>query len=368
MPIDVVDLSGVSRARGKLYGRVRRMQVQACLSEWLESLRTAGVGEPTEYMERMLHETDFLPAIQTYCPDLLEEVGGIAEGAEVEFDQLLASQFMDEEWAYRQRTQRTANALERCSSIAIRARQGLTWIGQNMDLGGYTDRHQVIMRIAPCAGEPGALIFTIGGMIALMGVNSHRVGVCVNSLPALPAAGQGLPVAFVIRMLLRVETVDEAASVIRALPHATGQHYLVADDGQIKSFEASPVGVAEYRSPNPARVLHTNHPLAAESSAISSRRDQTDSKARLRCLQDRLMVGRPELELIRAALCSSDDADHPVCKTPNPAGRVSAVTGMTSFTTGSMISVLDSGSRDIESWVSAGPPSVRGYCQIRLYG
>jgi len=151
----------------------------------------------------MLRHTDFLTAIRKHAPDLLEEVRGIAVGAIQPVELLLASQFMDEEWAYRRRLQ-AAETPEKCSSVAV-TRSGLTWIGQNMDLGDYTDGHQVLTRIAPSGVEAGALIFTIGGMIGLMGVNSRGVGVCVNFLPQLANSPQGLPVAFVIRRLLQEE-------------------------------------------------------------------------------------------------------------------------------------------------------------------
>jgi hypothetical protein len=233
-----------------------------------------------------------------------------------------------------------------------------------MDLDGYTDGHQVVMRIAPHAPEPGGLVFSVGGMIALMGVNARGVGVCVNALPQLPAARKGLPVAFVIRKLLQAENVAGATRIVHDIPHASGQHYLVADPTAIRSFEASASGVIEYHSPNPARVLHTNHPLVEELSNAYAARDQTNSVARLKSLRNRLTTGDVGLQAIMAALSSRDDPDHPVCRVLALRDVAASAGGTNRFTTGSMISALAQGPQTVESWVSAGPPSLREYTRI----
>ena len=365
MTIDVIVLAGDAFTRGVTFGAARRSQIEAFNSDWLASLHAVGIPSPRTYVAEMLRHTDFLTAIRKHAPDLLEEVRGIAVGATQPVELLLASQFMDEEWAYRRRLQAHAETPQKCSSVAV-TRSGLTWIGQNMDLGGYTDGHQVVTRIAPHGAEAGALIFTIGGMLGLMGVNARGVGVCVNFLPQLPNASQGLPVAFVIRRLLQEGSATAAAGLVSVLPHATGQHYLIADPISVRSFEASAAGVIEYHSPDPSKVLHTNHPVAGDTGDVPAKADSVDSVARLRALTHRLMNGDPDLDAIKAALCSRDDPDHPVCKVRSGNEHVNPPSGTTTFTTGSMISALEHGSPMIDVWVSSGPPNLRGYEHMSL--
>jgi hypothetical protein len=124
--------------------------------------------------------------------------------------------------------------------------------------------------------------------------------------------------------------------------------------------------VVEYRSPNLSRVLHTNHPLAGEMREAYAARDQPNTIARLKSLMSRLMTGEPDLEAIKAALSSSDDPDHPVCRKLESKGSLPSIGGVTNFTTGSMISVLQQGSQLVDSWVSAGPPCLRGYTLVHL--
>lgn len=301
----------------------------------------------------MLEATDFGPAIERHTPDLMREVRGIAAGAQASAALILGLQLLDEEWAHRVRRGR-GGRLEKCSSAAIVPAAGPTVIGQNMDLGGYTEGFAALLAPTASPGQPSALAFTVAGMIGLMGVNSAGVAVCVNSVPQLPSAPIGLPVAFVLRRLLQAHSLAEASDLVASLPHATNQHYLIAEPGKARSFEASSAGVTEYHPADPARILHTNHPLAA----ASSEPDGENSVVRLQTLTARLSGGEPGLADIEAALSSCDDRANPVCRIRGQPG------GVVAFTTGSMISSLDPAR--IETRVSAGPPSVAGYASFFL--
>lgn len=357
MSLDVVDMRGEPRARGVAYGRARAVQIERCLADWLRSLGNAGIAEPRAHVARLIRDTSFLRAIESHTPDLLDEVRGVAEGAGVPFELLYAAQLMDEEWAYRS----SVGAAEKCSSVAVRVGDSGVIIGQNMDLGGYTDGHQCALRIAPDGPKPGAVVFSISSMIGLMGVNTAAVGVCVNSIPQVPADREGLPVAFVIRRLLQATSLDEAVRLVRELPHATGQHYLLADPSGIRSFEAAAGRVVEYQSPYDARVLHTNHPLAAGWGEMEY---SANSVARLRSLERRLATDAINVEEVKAALSSRDDAEHPVSRVVEATSQPHALTGMISFTTGSMISTLARATDAVDSWISAGPPSIRPYTHV----
>ena len=350
-PIAIAEVTGDAYARGRAHGAALAPLVRAHVNAWLGSLEDAGLGDAQEYVRAFLQETDFRSAITRFAPDLLEEVKGIAEGSGADTSLIYALQLMDEEWFFRGRRE----APEKCSTVGILA-SGATFIGQNMDLGSYTDGFQSVLAIT---GGREALVFTTAGLIGLMGVNGRGVGVCVNSLPQLGARPEGIPVAFMLRRLLQAASLDEAADLVQSLPHATNQHYAIAEKGRVRSFESSADGVREYQPPDASRLLHTNHVLAGLEGRNSAKHDYlANSMARLRSLEQRLERGPVGGEEIKAALCSCDDPQNPVCRIPK------ADAGLVGFTTGSMISRLNG--RSVESWISAGPPRERGYHRFEL--
>ncbi len=355
---ELVKIHGAPSERGRQFGSQRAPSIALWLSAWLDSLRASGIEDPDRYLAMMMDETDFLPAIRQHTPELDDEVNAIAAGAKVPPQHLFAAQLMDEEWEYRRHYLASNRTQQKCSCLAIKA--GLadaTWIGQNMDLGAWTNGHQLLLEIAAHEHEAGVLLLTVGGLIGLIGINTSGIALCVNSLPQLPSARSGLPVAYLVRKILSATSLSDAADRIRTLPHATGQHYLIADSEEIRSFEASASGVAEYVSPNSHRFFHTNHPRVAKETRPLLAREQANTDARLLALERRLSTASPSLQLIVDALCSSDDADNPVCR-PAPDANL---TNTINFTTGSMVSKLLAGSSAIESWIAFGPPTSASY-------
>jgi isopenicillin-N N-acyltransferase like protein len=346
--LQLVDAGGDGRSRGKAIGAALKDRITAHMTAWRAVLFGPADGDVGGYLAAMLRETDFKSAIRRHTPDLLDEVEATAEAAGVAADELFALQLLDEEWAYRAR-----RSPDKCSSFAIVPSDGPTLVGQNMDLGDYTDGHQVLLRIGADEGKPAALVFSTAGMIGLMGVNAAGVGVCVNSLPQLPSALEGVPVAFVLRRLLQSVSLREAVDVMMSIPHATNQHYVIAEPGAVRSFEAGAAGVTEYCPPDPSRVLHTNHPLSAAPAAPEPESARVNSVTRLKSLVARLQAGEPGLADVKDALCAEDDPIHPVCRRRNAGGSPIG------FTTGSMIAAV--APDGVEVWASAGPPRERGY-------
>jgi isopenicillin-N N-acyltransferase-like protein len=349
MDIDSIVLTGNPSDRGLWHGRTRRAPIRRWLDDWQTSLRDAGIGDVDDYLAHFMRQTHFCDAIECHAPDLLQEIRATAEGAGVSPQLLLAAQLMDEEWEFRRRYL-DLDRPDKCSSVALVSTEGV-WVGQNMDLGAWTDGHQVLLHLKD-GREPAALILSMGAMLALLGVNDRGIAVFVNALPGLPSDTAGLPVAFIIRKLLQAETFSQAAGLIQECPHASSQHYLIADAREARSFEATPEDVVEYRPTHKGRIFHTNHPLGAPHSHCDLEREREDTVARLEALSRRLLRCEPGVDAIRSALASSDDSEHPVCRPYPAAGRVHT----TNFTMGSMIVQLQPYARRVESWVSLGPP------------
>ena len=256
--LPVIDCVGLPRERGQAHGEGLRSLIQTGLERWLDALGAAHAMDPEQYVGDFLKDTHYIAAIERWAPALLEEVRGIAIGADRPFPHLLVYNLMDEEWAYSKARRLPAPG---CSVVGVPRAGGRTAIlAQTMDIPSLHDGTQSVLRIRS-GDAPDALVFTAAGMIALNGCNDAGLGVVVNNLEMLPSSDSGLPVAFVVRGLLERTSLKEGSSFLRSVPHAIGQHYALGSPEGFASFECSARGVVEDSAT--VRVLHTNHPLLA---------------------------------------------------------------------------------------------------------
>jgi hypothetical protein len=254
----IVECRGDGRERGRAHGEALRERIHGLLERW-DAGAAARLGRPPHTLvSGLVATTGFVAAIERHTPDLLDEVRGIAEGAGVAFDRILALNLMDEEWWF------TAPSEPRdaCTLIAVGPAQGRpTVLAQNMDLPELMDGAQAILRYDDGAGDGGAVL-TAAGMIGLTGVSSAGLGVCVNTLAMLNHSRAGLPVAFVMRGALAAGSVAGAAGFLARVPHASGQHYALADPAGVAGYECSAAGAVR-ADDGGGRFCHTNHPLAS---------------------------------------------------------------------------------------------------------
>jgi len=356
----IVELPPDPRARGRAHGEALRDSIRGHLEIWQANLDGGRGTDPQPYLEQFAQETGFLPAIRRWTPELIEEVEGIAEGAAQPLPLIWALQLLDEEWAYSNRRAILARSRDKCSAFGI-AGDGVarpTLAGQNMDLGSYTGGFQALLHLAGNGEGPPALVFTLAGLIGLMGVNAAGLAVHVNTLSDLPSAARGLPVAFVMRGALVRPDAHQAAEFIRSTHHASGQHYLLADSRTVISLESSSAGSVLFAGQARGLVLHTNHALGTTSDAVHS--VNGNSLARLTSLERRLGRGSAaSLEEAKAALSSFDDPQHPICRLKRPGA------GTIGYTVGSMVTEL-SATGPVTTEIAFGPPSENAYRRHNL--
>jgi len=346
--LPVITVSGSGYQRGLDHGKQLRGTLHKFIGTWKQTIRDRCQREPDVFIAEFLKRFDFASAIRQWAPGLLDEVRGIADGSGVPFDDIFVLQLLNDElWL-------NGNAVcrDRCSAIGIRGAPS-SLVAQNMDLQGWLDGYQIVLRVRDESGFESLMLSHVG-LIGLTGVNQAGVGVVVNALTQLRHRGEGLPVAFVIRKALEHKSYKEAVDFLRRAPHATGQNYIVGAPGEAGSFEASAGGVTEYAPRNPWPVLyHTNHPLASRDFVPGyAPGREANSLERMRSLGTRL-ASRPAgniLDAIKDALRARDSSEHPVCR------RFAGPTN--SFTLGSVIFEL---SPNPAAWITAGPPDGSEY-------
>jgi isopenicillin-N N-acyltransferase like protein len=326
----VVVLEGSPRERGQAYGEEARELVREGAERW-----RGGLTSPEDaYLDELIDGTLFVETARRLTPELVEEVEGIAVGSGVDLRRLWALNLMDEDWWVRGRPN------QRCTSFGVQPGPGQPAIlGQNMDLRGM-DGLLLLLDIRPDDG-PRVLAPTSAGMVATNAFNEHGVGVCVNTLFQLPRSSDGLPVAFVIRALATRAGYDEAVALLKEIPHASGQNYIVGGPAGVGCFEASAEGVFEY-APGP-RIGHTNHPLIAE-----ARPDAEDTLATSANTGDRLThIDRrlADADVVDVGAARQFLAESPLCR-----GGEGDLAGATTF----YGMILEPEQRRM--WLAGGPP------------
>lgn len=279
--IPEVCLSGPPQERGRAHGEAVRDLIHRGIRGWLDvvSART----DPGDFVDELWHGNGFRDAAERHAPALLEEVRGIAEGAALPLADVFAWQLMDEAWWYLDARCGGPGPSERCSAFAVNHR-GRGLAGQTEDLYRHFDGHQVMLRYLDDDGLE-VLAPSLAGLLALNGVNSAGLAVCVTTLSQLAHSVSGLPSGFVVPRLLRCRTVDEALAQLRRTPLASGDSYVLAQRDRSSAIEASAAGITMVHDGE--RALHTNHALrqapAHESVRFDSsveRLDQLDRMVR----------------------------------------------------------------------------------------
>jgi isopenicillin-N N-acyltransferase like protein len=263
--IEVVEISGTPRERGRMHGEACRTQIREFVERWKDLLRTRFSLAPDEFIARFCRETDFFGAIDRWTPGLLDEVRGVSEGCGLDFPTTFILSCYDEVWWFIRYYPLPAptDAAARCTALGVFGQPGLPpIIGQNMDVGTVYDGAQVLLRIKHADGTPDALVFTFAGCVAMNGLNDRSIGICANTLVELDSARDGLPVAFVHRGVLAQPTYERAVRFCQGVQHASGQNYTIGGPERVIDLECSANQVREFApSPGLDRVFHTNHAL-----------------------------------------------------------------------------------------------------------
>ena len=358
--LPVIELSGTPRERGRTHGEAVKPLIANLVNRWRDDLGSFYKGDssgkkedPDKYLATFFKETNYIKAIKQWAPDLLDEVQGIAEGAEQDFHDILGLQLVDEEWVFGLR-RRLNKPTTKCTAFGVPNQdKGVSFAGQNLDAPSWIEGGQVLLRLAATEGCPETLIFTMAGNIGINGLNARGLGITVNTLAQLNYSVEGLPVGFIVRSLLKENSIDQAEEFLRAIKHASGQNYILSSSGDMRCFECCATSVARYApKQNRGRVFHSNHPLInRDESALKDLTNHrlNNSKARLDSICHRLGTTTQMLRLddIKAALAAHDDPDNPVSRNTN------SESDSIGFTAGSSIYELGDVPR---LHLAAGPP------------
>lgn len=265
-------LRGTPKQRGRTHGETLRTKIRELVKKWKDDIGESLEMSPDKYLREFEEATDFQPAIERWCPGLLEEVAGMAEGAGVDFETMYSFQMGDEHYWYQRKKWLEKTGVEGvgCSALGVFGEaNGRPLLAQNMDIETMYDGAQVLLQIKHQESSLESFVYTSAGYLALTGLNNRPLGICCNALLQLNYSVDGLPVAFIIRRVLELSNLAEARKFLAGIKHASGQNYLVGDREKVESWECSGSKVSQFVPyARATRVYHTNHPLANDDQSI----------------------------------------------------------------------------------------------------
>jgi isopenicillin-N N-acyltransferase-like protein len=201
----------------------------------------------------------FVPAIERFAPELLQEMHGIAQATGRDPLEIVAINTRTELLHGVARPECTAVAVAPAAST-----DGHTRLAQNWDWYAWLAGTAVLWSIHRPDGI-SVLTFAEAGLVGKIGMNSRGLGLCVNLLLSdADNPGPAVPMHVVLRHVLdTAATACDAAQLIETTPRCTSANHLLADrGGTILDVEATPAGCAIIEAMDDV-LTHTNHCVAA---------------------------------------------------------------------------------------------------------
>ena len=201
----------------------------------------------------------FIEPIRSYNPDYLEEIRGIADGAELEFEEILALNVRSE-LAFQGRVPIS----DGCTSMGItqdRSSTGHALLGQSWDWRRSLIDALIILDIRQQGDKPDIIMITEAGIIGKFGFNSAGVGICLNAM-ASNAVPTGLPLHIAMRGVLDSMSLSEAiGNATRMQLGCCANFMLASEDGEILDIELDGSDF-DVLYPKDGILVHTNHFLS----------------------------------------------------------------------------------------------------------
>ena len=226
-PIPMIEARGTYREVGRQIGEQGKAQIQSMLTYLREHIP---VGFTWEHM--LNRSQDFLAPSRAIYPQYIEELQGIADGAEVPFEDIFIS-MCEELWE--------VPIIQGCTDMAARGRatlDGTTLIAHTNDLSDSSESHLVILKIQ-AGDEPEIIAVSPGGVAISAGYNAARISLTGNQLDSNDVRA-GVPRLLVVRAILGSKTLSEAMTHCLLPQRASSYNNVLADaSGEVYSMEGS---------------------------------------------------------------------------------------------------------------------------------
>ncbi|WP_313810705.1 C45 family peptidase [Glutamicibacter sp.] len=335
--IRLVEISGTPRQRGQQYGEQAHDLIALAINYYSAALKQQTSMDWPSITSSVLK---WLPLCNQLAPHLVEEMRGIAEGADVSFEEILTLNLRGE-FVHSYRAQQAGQGLAQsalgvdeeerssvdgCTSFFLTgdaSGTGHTLIGQNWDWRTLTAETTMVLRIKQDP-LPTIVMQVEAGQVGRHGANSAGIALNANGMGGTFGEELGLPQTLIRRLVLDQSDLASALKMLlKTRPHIASNALLGHRSGFGIDVETTPHG-ADWIYPEGGLIAHANHYQASVPPQLAGRYRpaSVDSLIRLPRVTEGLRkvsaATTPDQgrELVRAAM--SDHLGYPegVCTHP----------------------------------------------------
>lgn len=224
----------------------------------------------------------YVEPLASICPRYVEEMRGVATGAQVPFLDVLALNVRTEIvfGLFRDASGSAADVpVDGCTSLGWLTPEH-SFLGQNWDWMVEQAPNVVVLRLSqPDTHIPDIAMVTEAGIIGKFGLNAEGVGCCLNAIRCRGADRFKLPIHLALRTVLESTSREEAVQKLRSVGVAGSGHILIGDPSGSTGLECTSAWVKEIDMED-GRVYHSNH-LTLDHADVDEPPWLPDSPARL---------------------------------------------------------------------------------------
>jgi isopenicillin-N N-acyltransferase like protein len=290
--IPLIEVYGSHREMGRQYGETCREQIRHSIDNAHKLVADTYETLQLTWESAQIQARKYIPFAEERYPQFVEEMLGIAEGADVSGDEVSVVNALEA-------VTTDALHLTKCTSIAVnqeRSANGHVLVAHNEDWLPEDEPDLVIIRARPNDG-PSFLAMTYGALLPNIGFNSEGIAQCCDSV--YPTDSRiGTPRLIVSRAVLSSRAPADAIRCTLSPQRAAGYNHLLAhDSGEIYNVEVSARHFAVLSSENGCTV-HTNHYLDPGMQAVESESDELVA-TRVRYFRARRLLGLTQFHTVQ---------------------------------------------------------------------
>lgn len=347
---ELLEISGQPRERGIIYGKTKKKEI-IHLVDYLYSQLNSQKEDVLNHIQK------YIPFIDSYSPEIAEEMKGIAGGSGKLYEEIVMIAMHEEHSALKNHG---------CTTFAVTPNMtsnGNSYIGQTWDIGCELCKNAgAILLNVKRENGPDFLSYAYAGMLAGAGINEKGISLVWNSLPRLQIK-PGVPTYVIIEEVLRQETIGGALAAVCRAERAGCFNFVIADESEIYNIEATPDDIdisydADY-------IGHSNHYISrkfCDKQNMSEIGKKTDASTIIRYNRINRLLEENYGELDRKGLIElmKDHINYPhsICR---HAGQIKEAEGSI-LTCATFIMVPEKK----EFWIAGGPACENTFAQYSL--